>query len=286
MTFHGVRGSTPCDGPELARYGGNTSCVSVESGEERPILFDLGTGLRSYGAALAAAGRAGDYQAAVLLTHLHWDHVQGLPFFVPVHSPNALLDIFGPRQSDGPLGEVFGDLMRPPFFPIRPDELGGTIGFHDLGDDDFPVHDVKVRSRWIRHVGPTLGYRIEWNGVSIAYLSDHGQGCGHHGHADDHVPDEVLELCDGVDLLIHDAQHTPEEFEQKRHWGHCTVDYALQVAKEAGTRTVALFHHDPAHSDDQIDLLADRARDSSAAIDGAEVVAAAEGMVLRFAPRI
>jgi phosphoribosyl 1,2-cyclic phosphodiesterase len=285
VTFHGVRGSTPCDGPDLARYGGNTSCVAIESADEHPILFDLGTGLRGYGAALAAEGRAAGFQGSVLLSHLHWDHVQGLPFFAPLHCEDSLLDVYGPRQSDGPLGTVFGDLMRPPYFPIRPEELNATVGFHDVGEDDFPLHDAKVRSRWIRHVGPTLGYRIEWNGVTIAYLSDHGQGCGQHGYDDDHIPDEVLELCDGVDLLIHDAQHTPEEFAQKRHWGHCTIEYALHVAKEAGTRTLALFHHDPSHGDDQIDLLADRACDASAAMDGAEVVAAAEGMVLGFAPR-
>ena len=153
--------------------------------------------------------------------------------------------------------------------------------FHDAGDDDFPVHDAKVRSRWIRHVGPTLGYRVDWHGVTVAYLSDHGQGCGV-GQSDDYIPDEVLELCDGVDLLIHDAQHTPAEFEAKRHWGHCTVDYALHVAKESSARTVALFHHDPAHGDDMVDQLEREAQDRSAAMDGAEVVAAAEGMVLRF----
>ena len=281
VTFHGVRGSTPCDGDYLARYGGNTSCVSLECEGQPPILFDLGTGLRNYGTALVESGRAEGFHGAMLLSHLHWDHVQGLPFFVPLHHPDALVDIYGPRQADGPLGEVFAGMMRPPYFPIRPDQLEGHVAFQDSGDDDFPVFDAKVRSRWIRHVGPTLGYRVDWHGVSVAYLSDHGQACGG-DHPDDHVPDEVLELCDGVDLLIHDAQHTPSEFEQKRHWGHCTVDYAIHVAREAGTKTVALFHHDPAHGDAMVDALERAAQDTSAAIDGAEVVAAAEGMVLRF----
>lgn len=281
VTFHGVRGSTPCDGEYLARYGGNTSCVAVEREGEAPIVFDLGTGLRNYGTALAAAGRAEGFQASVLLSHLHWDHVQGLPFFGPIHHPEAQLDIYGPRQGEGPLGEVFAGMMCPPYFPIRPDQIGGTVAFQDAGDDVFSVGHAKVRSRWIRHVGPTLGYRVEWNGVSIAYLSDHGQGCGI-GHADDHIPNDVLELCDGADLLIHDAQHTPAEFQQKRHFGHCTVGYAVQVAKEAGAATLAMFHHDPSHGDDEIDQLEREAQDSSAAIDGAAVVAAAEGMVLAF----
>jgi phosphoribosyl 1,2-cyclic phosphodiesterase len=281
VTFHGVRGSTPCDGEHLARYGGNTSCVALEREGEQPIVFDLGTGLRNYGTQLIEEDRAQGFQGTMLLSHLHWDHVQGLPFFVPLHIPGNVVDVYGPRQQDGPLGEVFEGMMRPPYFPIRPDQLEGAVMFQDAGDDDFAVHDAKVRSRWIRHVGPTLGYRVDWHGVTVAYLSDHGQGCGV-GQSDDFIPDEVLELCDGVDLLIHDAQHTPAEFEMKRHWGHCTVDYALHVAKESGAHTVALFHHDPAHGDDEVDRLEREAQDRSAANDGAEVVAAAEGMVLRF----
>ena len=280
-TFYGVRGSTPCDSDYLARYGGNTSCVAVEREGQTPIVFDLGTGLRNYGTALVEQGRAAGFRASVLLSHLHWDHVQGLPFFVPTHDPDTNVSVYGPRQNEGPLGEVFAGLMRPPYFPIRPDQLVGTVSFHDAGDDNFAVGEAKVHSRWIRHVGPTLGYRVEWDGVTIAYLSDHGQGCGV-GHEDDHIPNDVLELCDGVDLLIHDAQHTQAEFEQKRHWGHCTVDYAVHVAKEAGAGTLALFHHDPSHSDDQVDMLERNAQEESARVDGAEVVAAAEGMVLRF----
>jgi phosphoribosyl 1,2-cyclic phosphodiesterase len=281
VTFHGVRGSTPCDGEYLARYGGNTSCVALEREGEAPIVFDLGTGLRNYGTQLLEEGRAAGLQAAMLLSHLHWDHVQGLPFFVPMHDPDANLEIYGPRQNEGPLAEVFAGMMRPPYFPIRPDQLGGTVTFPDAGDDDFAVGHAKVRSRWIRHVGPTLGYRVDWDGVSVAYLSDHGQGCGI-GHADDFVPNEVLELCDGVDLLIHDAQHTPEEFAQKRHWGHCTVDYAVHVANQSGARKLAMFHHDPSHGDAEVDGLLREAQDASARLNGAEVVAAAEGMVLRF----
>jgi phosphoribosyl 1,2-cyclic phosphodiesterase len=281
VTFHGVRGSTPCDGEHLARYGGNTSCVALEGEGLPPIVFDLGTGLRNYGTQLMEQGSAQGFQGTMLLSHLHWDHVQGLPFFVPLHIPGNVVDVYGPRQQDGPLAEVFEGMMRPPYFPIRPDQLEGAVLFHDAGDDDFPIHDAKVRSRWIRHVGPTLGYRVDWHGVTVAYLSDHGQGCGI-GQSDDFIPDEVLELCDGVDLLIHDAQHTPSEFEMKRHWGHCTVDYALHVAKESGAQNVALFHHDPAHGDDMVDQLEREAQERSAAVDGAEVVAAAEGMVLRF----
>ena len=146
--------------------------------------------------------------------------------------------------------------------------------FHDTGDDDFPIATTaKVRSRWVRHVGPTLGYRVELGRASRSRTSRTTvraaaarQPSADDG--DDFVPQEVLELCDGVDLLIHDAQHTPAEFEHKRHWGHCTIDYAVHVAKEAGARRLALFHHDPAHSDDQIDLILRGARDTAGRIGG------------------
>ena len=171
VVFNGVRGSTPCAGPEYVRYGGNSSCVAVEADGSPPIVFDLGTGLRPYG-----SRNEGDFHGSVLLTHLHWDHVQGLPFFTPLHAKARPLDVYGPRQTEGPLGEVFTRMMQPPFFPIEPSQLAGDVRFHDTGDDDFPVGVAKMRSRWVRHVGPTLGFRVEWNGVSIAYVPDHGPG--------------------------------------------------------------------------------------------------------------
>jgi phosphoribosyl 1,2-cyclic phosphodiesterase len=276
VSFHGVRGSTPCEGAQYARYGGHSSCVSIETHDHAPILFDLGTGLRPYGNTLDGA-----FHGHVLLTHLHWDHVQGVPFFMPLHREGNSLDVYGPRQNDGPLGDVFAQMMRPPFFPIRPCDLTGEIRFHDAADDDFPIGHAKVRSRWVRHVGPTLGFRVEFNGTSIAYIPDHGPGCCP-DDADDFVPDGVLELCDGVDLLIHDAQHTPEEFEPKRHWGHSTVDYALHVAREAGAQQLVLFHHDPSHDDDALAVIERDAVDRSADLGGATVAAAYEGLVVEL----
>ena len=190
----------------------------------------------------------------MLLSHLHWDHVQGLPFFTPLHREGATLDVYGPRQDAGPLGEVFAEMMRPPFFPIMPDQLTGDVRFHGTGEDDFPVGGAKVRSRWVRHVGPTLGFRVDCTACRSRTSPITGRAAAP-TTADDYIPHEVLELCDGVDVLIHDAQHTPAEYEPKRHWGHCTVDYAVHVAREAGARRLALFHHDPAHGDDDLDVI-------------------------------
>jgi phosphoribosyl 1,2-cyclic phosphodiesterase len=174
-------------------------------------------------------------------------------------------------------------MMCPPYFPILPSQLAGDVRFHDTGDDDFPIGLAKVRSRWVRHVGPTLGFRVDWNGVSVAYVPDHGPGCNP-DDPDDYVPHEMLELCDGVDLLIHDAQHTHDEYGPKRHWGHCTIEYAIHVAKESGARNLALFHHDPAHGDDQLARIEREAQDHAAARNAPEVLAAYEGLALDLSP--
>jgi phosphoribosyl 1,2-cyclic phosphodiesterase len=276
VVFNGVRGSTPCAGPEYARFGGHSSCVALETDDAPPIIFDLGTGLRPY-----ADRCAEEFHGTALLSHLHWDHVQGLPFFTPIHREGSSLDVYGPRQEAGPLGDVFSELMRPPFFPILPSQLTGDVRFHGTGEDDFPVGGAKVRSRWVRHVGPTLGFRVDFHGLSVAYIPDHGPGCCP-DDADDFIPDAILELCDGVDVLIHDAQHTRAEYEPKRHWGHCTVDYAVHVGREAGARRLALFHHDPSHGDDTIDVIERGAADLSARIGGPEVVAAYDGLEIKL----
>src|SRR3954447_15037817 len=278
VTFWGVRGSTPCDGHQFDRYGGNTSCVEVASEGHDPLIFDLGPGLRNYGEQLAVDGRLDGYHAAVLLSHLHWDHIQGLPFFAPLAAGGGSVVVYGPEQGDGPLAEVFTGVMRPPYFPITPDELRGDVAFRSVGSDAFAVNGAKVRSRWIRHTDPTLGFRVEIEGVSIAYLPDHGPGTT--DDPDFYVPEPVLELCDGVDLLIHDAQHTNEEYENKRNWGHCTIEYAQHVGRESGARTLALFHHCPSHGDDKIDEVHRYPLDLAARTGGPNVIAAADGLTV------
>lgn len=280
VVFNGVRGSTPCAGPEYAHFGGHSSSVALETDNAAPILFDLGTGVRPY-----SRRCAGEFHGTLLLSHLHWDHVQGLPFFTPLHREGSTLDVIGPRQAAGPLGQVFGELMRPPFFPITPDQLAGDVRFQSTGDDDFPIGGAKVRSRWVRHVGPTLGFRVDLNGTSVAYVPDHGPGCNPE-HPDDYIPHEILELCDGVDLLIHDAQHTVAEYEAKRHWGHCTVDYAVHVAREAGARRLVLFHHDPSHGDGDIVAIERSASDRAARLGAPEVIAGYEGLEIELSPAL
>jgi len=247
VTFHGVRGSTPCHGDEIIRYGGNTSCVSVDVPGHDPFLFDLGTGLRYFG-----ASRPTDepFSGTCLLSHLHWDHIQGLPFFKPILRDGADVAIYAPVQLDGHTVEgVFADTIKPPLFPIHFSMFPGMVEFHEVADQEFHVGDVHVMSRLIPHVGNTVGYRIEWGGRSVAYVSDHQMP---HDGTFAATPG-VFDLCHGVDLLIHDAQYTPEEFTTKRDWGHCTPEFALWLAEKAEVKRLALFHHDPAHDDDTLD---------------------------------
>jgi phosphoribosyl 1,2-cyclic phosphodiesterase len=270
IAFHGVRGSTPCCGETVRRYGGNTACVSAHKGDEPPVVFDLGTGLRQFG-----LSRPVDepYQGAVLLSHLHWDHVQGLPFFVPLLRDGAEVDIWAPVQDDGrSVREAFDIFMRPPYFPVGIDELPGKIRFHDVGDETFELGDARVMARNIPHVGITNGYRLEWDDVSVAYLPDHQQPMNGF-----RVHDNALALCEGADLVIHDAQYTPEEFKRKSSWGHCTIEFAMRVAHEAGAKGLALFHHDPLRTDDDLDETAVCARHIADKL-GIELFVAAEGM--------
>ncbi len=271
-----MRGSTPSPCDQNRRYGGNTSCVALEAPGQEPIVLDLGTGLRFWGETLDPSK---PFAGSALVTHIHWDHVQGLPFFTPVLKPGACFNVYGPPQPDeGSLEDAFNELMRPPFFPVTTKELLGDIRFHDAWEEDLELDGAKVKVRPVPHVGLTNGYRIEMGGASVAYLSDHQMPLdGSHA-----VSDAVLELCDGVDLLIHDAQYTREEFPSKSHWGHCTPDYAVFVANEAGAHRLALFHHDPTHDDDQVDAILEHTRRLADGSPLTEVLAAQEGLVISF----
>jgi phosphoribosyl 1,2-cyclic phosphodiesterase len=269
ISFYGVRGSTPCAGEGTARYGGNTASVVITSEGADPILLDLGTGLRYFGRSFGPT----PLHAHALVTHLHWDHVQGLPFCQPLLVEGASLHIYGPAHEGVPFGDAFDQLMRPPFFPVRVSELPATIALTTLAEGEYEIAGAKVTALYVPHTDTTFGYRIERDGWSVAYVSDHQQ-------PDDAstVEDAVLELCSGVDVLIHDAQFTPAEYECKKTWGHCTIDFAVRVASVAGAKKLVLFHHDPSHDDDMLDELA-----LAASVEGRkhgvdDVVAAFEGL--------
>ena len=277
VSFYGVRGSTPCACDENLRYGGNTACVAIESPGRDPIVLDLGTGLRFFG---DGQPQDGTFAGHALVTHLHWDHVQGLPFFVPIHQPGARLDVYGPVEDGIGLAQAFDDFMRHPYFPVGIAQLAGDVAFHDLEPGEHRVGDADVVAARVPHIGPTFGFRVTLDGVSVAYVPDHQQPMD--GSLE--VDPGVVALCAGADVLIHDAQFTAEEFAAKPHWGHCTVEYAVAVAEAAGVRRLVLFHHDPGHDDETIDRLLDGVRTHPRAAGLEEVLAASEGLTLALTP--
>ena len=271
ITFHGVRGSTPCHGDDIARYGGNTSCVSVVVEGEDPLLFDLGTGLRYFG-----LGCSAPFRGTSLVSHLHWDHVQGLPFFSPLQHEDTHLTVYAPSEHDGrSAADVLAATICPPLFPIGLDGFPGEIEVRQPARH-FRVGGFDVESTAVPHIGEALGYRVNRNGTSVAYISDHQQPT-----SGARIADGVFELCHGVDLLIHDAQYTPGEFARKSDWGHCTIEYAVWLAGEVGARRLALYHHDPTHDDDTIDRLTAGAVECGRAM-GVEVFAAREGLAVQL----
>ena len=277
VRFYGVRGSCPCAGDRYRRVGGNTSCVLVTINGDPPLILDLGTGVRALGddmgPQLRAEGRP--LEANALLTHLHFDHILGLPFFGPLHDPGAVLTVYGPRQEEGRLQETLPEAVQPPFFPVHMADFRGEVRFVDAGDEDFAIGSAKVRARSVPHRGNTLGYRVEAAGRSLAYVPDHQAPLDRRS-----VPDGVLELCQGADLVVHDAQYSDEEFADKPDWGHSTVAYAVRVAAESAAKRLLLFHHDPSHSDRHVERLLGVARHLHDAKRLQDVSVASEGMTV------
>jgi phosphoribosyl 1,2-cyclic phosphodiesterase len=283
----GVRGSVPAPGPPFVRYGGNTSCVALaRDGQPPTLLLDAGTGLRGLPALLEGPVAAPDgpgppFRGTLLLTHLHWDHVGGLPFCPAIDRPDARCDLLLPAQPDGTgAEEVLARMMSPPNFPIAPDGLLGQWTFASLPPGTTDRDGWTVTAAEIAHKGGlTFGYRIEAGGSSLAYLPDHcptDYGPGPEGWGA--YPSAVVDLVAGVDLLVHDAQFTAGQLPEASAVGHAAVEYAVALGRRAGAGTVVLSHHSPARTDAQLDGIADRYR----AWSEPAVLVAAEGTVLQW----
>jgi ribonuclease BN (tRNA processing enzyme) len=273
----GVRGSTPAPGPEFVRYGGHTSCLALAAGrgDEAPeLLLDMGTGARRVADLLDGAPFVG----TVLLSHLHWDHVQGLPFFGAGDRDDARVAMFIPEQDPAEDAEsVLARSMSPPHFPIRPSQLRGDWTFGTIGAGRHQVGAFEVEARWVPHKGgPTLGYRVTDGRSTIVYIPDHcptAVGPGPDGLGEYHPT--ALEIARGADVLVHDAHLLPEELAAEASFGHAAGAYAVELARRAGTRTVVLFHHKPTRTDEDLDRIGCRLAGSEV-----EVVVGMEGAVL------
>jgi len=339
LRFWGTRGSLPKPGPTTMRYGGNTPCVEVRTADEQVVVLDCGTGAQALGEALLTSG-GGPVRGHLLLTHMHWDHIQGLPFFAPLFAPGNEWDIYGPGSPGQSLQVLLAGQMTYPYFPIAIQQFGATIRYHTLDERAFQIGRLRVIPRYLNHPALTLGYRLETGSVTVVYATDHEphapyqsevadrareglrptptqsrQGLGRadtelaarnpqSGPTDDPISTPTqsrqgtpiwlahreeqghIAFLAGADLVIHDAQYSMAEYQQRLGWGHSPVEYGVDVALAAQAKRLALFHHEPWHDDATLERLEEACRQRVTACGGTlEVFAAAEGQVLNFPER-
>lgn len=273
VRFWGVRGSLATSGPEFAQVGGNTSCVEIRLGSQL-IILDAGTGLYRLGNSLPPT-----IEATLLLSHFHWDHIQGFPFFRPAHEAGSRLSIYGPGDSGAEVEQALQRQMEAPHFPVPLESMSAQLSFEALRcGDDFRIGAAAVKVRQLNHPQRCLGYRISAGGKSVAYVTDTE-------HFDSgSIDPSVLDLAEEATILIYDAQYTDAEYRgdcgrPRKGWGHSTVSAACRVARAARVKRLVLFHHDPAHGDDLVARLVEQA-----ALLFPHVAAACEGMELELHP--
>jgi phosphoribosyl 1,2-cyclic phosphodiesterase len=281
VTLWGTRGSIPCPGPDTIRYGGNTPCVEVRGRERDLLILDAGTGIRRLGPRVAGDTRRLD----ILLTHLHLDHIQGLAFFEPLYRPGLDIHIWGPASPTHDLRTRIAQYLSPPLFPVRIRDLPCRLTFHDVPLGAFSAGGFEVSSALVCHPGPTVGYRVADGHAAVAYLPDHEPALGARRTGDRWMLPEAdwisgLGLARSADLLIHDAQYTPAEYDDHVGWGHSAIPDTLAFAAMARARRLILFHHDPEHTDDVLDGLL---RDIAPPAPGVDVIPGREGLSLQLA---
>ena len=260
LRFWGTRGSIATPGPSTNVFGGNTSCVEVVTSKGRRFIFDCGTGARPLGAHLMAHA-AKPIEGTILLSHTHWDHIQGFPFFTPLFVPGNRFTVCGPKGANASLPEVLSGQMEYTYFPVELAQLGAQIEYRDITEGSKEVgDDIRVSGQLLNHPAIAMGYRIEADGASLLYLCDHEpywEPLWHSGSAPGKL-DSILHDGDrrhaafmqNADVVVHDCQYTPEEYPAKKNWGHSTYSYVVQIAAAAGVKNLFLTHHDPMHSDD------------------------------------
>lgn len=296
ITFWGVRGSYPVPGAATVRYGGQTSCVEVRAASGECVIVDAGTGMRQLGNKLSreAGGQPGHYH--VLLSHVHWDHIQGLPFFSPAYIPGTRISVYALLTAANELDQVIGGITRHEFFPMPLEAVPAQFDFHQVEPGvDFVVGSFHITPIALNHPFGSVGYRIDADGSSVAYVADTApfDKVLHKQHflsgpeplsADDTLAlgamrDALLARLKGVDTVIYDTHFLPEEYARFPHYGHSTPDQALEICVLAGVRRLVLYHHAPGHTDEQMDQVAQTYLAKGAEV-GVEVLTSFEGMSL------
>lgn len=274
-TCWGTRGSIPSPGPATVRYGGNTSCLEVRTARDGCFIFDAGTGIRVLGRRLA--GGPAPVRAELFLSHFHWDHIQGVPFFAPLYDPRTSLRIHGASQNGVDIQTLFARQMTPTYFPIPYEALAATLEYVSLEDGAWLQDEVEVAAMRMRHPGNTYGFRIRAGGGAIAYIPDN-ELVGASYAVGEEWYGELVEFLRGVDLLFHDAMFTDAEYPQREGWGHSTFRQTIRLAEAAGVRRLFFFHHAPERTDAELDAVLEELRDELARrASPLELAIAAEG---------
>ena len=292
VKFWGVRGSIPCPGRATSKYGGNTSCLEVLGGSEI-IILDAGTGIRGLGNQLTAQKRP--LRIHLLLTHTHWDHIQGFPFFSPIYSAGNELFVYGPRALEKSLEEALMFQMQYSYFPVRGVELAAKVKFTEMGEETLSLGGFEITTKTMNHPIRVLAYKFRAKGRTLIYTGDNepyydvladrsgGAQTGIHRRSEfiEECNQRVVEFCSGADVIVCDAQYTDEEYREKQGWGHSSTSHVLELARACGAKKLVMFHHEPGHDDRTLDRIL-RAAQASArkAKDKTRVHMAREGMVL------
>ena len=261
IQFRGVRGSVPAPSPENMRYGGNTSCVEIRY-RDQLLILDAGTGIRLLGDELTRTGQGNPIEATLLLSHSHWDHIQGLPFFAPGYLAANRIAVFAESGRAEQLQCALDAQMTPGHFPVPLQQMRGLLPVRELSRDVTKFGELLVRTKRLNHPGGCTGFRIESAAGHVAYLPDHEpyrNNQAHNGHVES-LQRELIEFVRGVDLLILDTQYTADEYTKRVGWGHGCLPDSVDLAIEAGARRLLFFHHDPSHNDRRIDDMVEIAR--------------------------
>jgi len=251
VTLWGTRGSLASAGPDTARYGGNTSCVEVLGAAGTRLILDAGTGIRRLGTTLPRPLRRVD----LLLTHLHMDHIQGLGFFAPLYDAETEVHIWAPASPTLDLRAQLTRYLSPPLFPIPLRDLPGPLRLHEVAGGEFEIGEFRVTSAFVCHPGPTVGYRIASRDATLAYVPDHEPALGVQNFPLDGDWTSGYTVAAGVDLLIHDAQYSKDEYHSCIGWGHSSLEHTITFAELADVKHLVLFHYDPSHDDERLDRL-------------------------------
>ena len=285
IKFWGVRGSIPTPGPSTIKYGGNTACSELRY-KDKLFILDAGSGIRSLGNELMKQGTG--IQASILISHLHWDHIQGIPFFVPALIPGNDFTFYGAEDPEKDLATTIAEQMNPINFPIELKDMGSKLNFKPLSEGSYEIDGIKVDTLFINHPGYALGYKLHFDDRSLVYISDNEPFASADENSDELYigedgTEKLINFIKGATVLIHDAQYTPEEYKGRVTWGHSPYNYTVDLGLKAGVDQLILFHHDPMHDDDYLDNLLAEAqkivKDSGSEMD---LLMAREGAIFEF----